>query len=327
MKLLFRVDCNYKIGFGHFSRCLNLARTFLANLQALEILFVGNYNSFSLQLLKTYQISFEYVESDCFDVVFPMSIHLFDLTFIDTYLLSQDQLNSLRRVSDRLIFLDDSGDLDYDGFFCVINFRHNADKLFAYKSKYSLLGSQYLILKPELVAVRNTKESYHGSFSKLLLFTGGSPLHHDYISNVIEFLCCKVPETQITHVGAPALCNSSYCNYTNVRPCHDIETYLTSTDVVINTGGLFKYESSFCCIPTASFYTSALQASDSQILSVAGLHADLGPIESFDPLSPPASFVTFVDDAGHRFSLSSSSISTFLQNPTLNLVRSLTRLL
>ena len=326
MNLLFRVDCNSKTGFGHFSRCLNLARTFKHYHQGVNITFVGNYNGFSLNLLRFYNIKCESIELDDFSIVFPSIVDCFDLIFLDTYLLSEDRLDSLRGISERLVFIDDSGVLDYNGFFCVINFRHNAQHLFKYQSQHSLLGSQYLIIKPELTSVRNKKNIFW-QFFKTLLFTGGTPLNEFYLSNVMEFLSRFAPQTVVTHVGNPSLSHLSYNNYINVSPSHDIEDHLVNTDVAVNTGGLFKYESSYCCIPTASFSTTALQATDSQILATAGLHADLGSILTFDPLNPPTSLTRFVDDSVFRTSLVSTSISKHPQIPTLKLVTALCHLI
>ena len=79
--MLFRVDCNSKTGFGHFSRCLNLARTFKHYHQGVNITFVGNYNGFSLNLLRFYNIKCESIELDDFSIVFPSIVDCFDLIF------------------------------------------------------------------------------------------------------------------------------------------------------------------------------------------------------------------------------------------------------
>lgn len=327
MKILFRVDCNNETGFGHFSRCLNLARTFTCNHVNSQILFAGNYNKFSRSLLDYYNISFECISWEKFEIIFPWPVDSYDLVFIDTYLICQDKLNSLRAISSRLVFIDDSACLDFSHFFCVINFRHNADLLFSYQSHYSFLGSQYLILKPELMEIRNQKSNYSGSFVNLLLFTGGAPLPAEHLFSLVELLSHISPETKITHIGNLTSSPPLSANYKNVIPTPDIESYLLGTDVAINTGGLFKYESSYSCVPTASFFISTLQASDSKVLAEAGLHADLGSILTFDPRKPSATFLRFVLDSDYRQSLVSSSLSTYCQNPTLNLVSSLIKLI
>ena len=52
---LIRCDANKNNGFGHFSRCLNLARGIKHKLPKAKIVFLGDYDNIPTQLIEKYK--------------------------------------------------------------------------------------------------------------------------------------------------------------------------------------------------------------------------------------------------------------------------------
>lgn len=319
MKIIFRVDANRVSGFGHFSRCLNLCRTWQASTSALETLFVGNYEQFAMQALKTYQINFIRLDSTDFSTLLPSDLGRPDLALFDSYQLSQEHLNYLTTCDFRSIILDDSCALNYEGVFGVINFRLDADILYQYAAKHSFLGKDFFIVKPEIVNIRAKDRVLKDKAVKVLLFTGGAFSDTQVISSIVHAIYRVSPKIEITHIGHLGLGQAG--NYEYVAPNPLIENYLAGCDVLLNVGGLIKYESSFSLTPTASFSTTKLQLDDSKIMEAKGLHYNLGDVKNMvnEQWLSPLTEVFLNTECRHR--LVQNSRRFFSDNPTLHLIQ------
>ena len=58
LRLLIRCDANQRVGLGHFSRCLNIARSLKESNPNIYIKFCGEFNKFSISLLSQNNISY-----------------------------------------------------------------------------------------------------------------------------------------------------------------------------------------------------------------------------------------------------------------------------
>lgn len=319
MKIIFRVDANKVSGFGHFSRCLNLCRTWKASTSALEALFVGNYEEFALQALKTYEINSIRLDLPDFSTLLPSDLGRPDVALFDSYQLSQSHLNYLATCDFRSIILDDSCALNFEGIFGVINFRLDADILYQYSAKHSFLGKDFFIVKPELVKLRAKGRAPKDKALKVLLFTGGALSDNHVIESIANCILRVSPKIEITHIGQVGLRRVN--NYQYVAPNPLIENYFAGCDVLLSAGGVIKYESAFSLIPTASFSTTKLQLDDSIILESKGLHCHLGDVKNIinEKWLSPLTEVLLNTECRHR--LVKNSKGFFNDNPTLHLIK------
>lgn len=325
MRLVFRVDCNQKTGFGHLSRVINLCRTWRDSGGIKDFVFIGNYNQFALKMLNRYDLPCEELSTDDFSDLGFKNITSGDIVLIDSYLLTQSQLEQVVAMSNPLILIDDECLLDYAGVDIVINFRFNAEKLYHYNSDYSLLGIDYFIIKPELVSLRERRmdTSKDLVLKKLLLFFGGGFSDSVFISNVISHLNQLSVSTEIILLGAHENVKG---RFVRLLPTPDFHKHLEHIDGLINAGGVIKYESSFSLIPTGSFSTTDLQNEDSKILKNHGVHEDFGLVENVI-LTENMVFDSFITDISNREWLIRNCRQMYSNSPTLNLTKRLNEIL
>lgn len=274
MFFLFRCDANSQSGFGHFSRCLNLARSIQENIPQSKLSFYGNFNAFSIQLFNKYNIPFYHTADSNFveDVSFLDIVS--DFIIIDSYLFNQTYVdlvtNSLK--NQKLILIDDTCLLNYHNVDLVINFRLNAQVLYNYNSKNTALGLEYFISKPEFKTIRlnNIIQNTPTTIKKVLLFLGGA------VNSEVSFELADCIQSIDSSLEITIICSETKSNYNTISPTFEIEKFYSNTDFIINGGGLTKYEGSYCLIPSASLSMNELQYKDSQILSNEGLIFDLG---------------------------------------------------
>ena len=90
-KILFRCDQNEFSGFGHFSRCLNLARHFAIG-NKFKVSFLGNYSDFAIELLNKYEISYKNIEEKKFEKFETEIFSQHNYVLFDSYFIDQDYI-------------------------------------------------------------------------------------------------------------------------------------------------------------------------------------------------------------------------------------------
>tara|TARA_A100000171_G_C2140533_1_gene155440 strand:+ start:12785 stop:13765 length:981 start_codon:yes stop_codon:yes gene_type:complete len=326
MKLVFRVDCNAKTGFGHLSRVISLCRTWVSFGGLTDYVFIGNYNEFGKKILSSYSMPYVHVETGDFSELNLGKLNSDDVVLIDSYLMRQSQLDSLVKSGVKVILIDDECLLNYIGVYAVINFRFNAEKLYSYNSEYTFLGVEYLIVKPELVELRASKLNFESdqSINNILLFFGGGFDDSQFISGIIKHINSRLPEVVIMLLGD---FKNVRGKFNQVKSTPHFHKYLVNVDALINAGGLIKYEASYSLIPTGSFSTSPLQYEDSKVLSHFGVHSNFGLIEDSSVLNNNINFNTFLNEISVRKELYQNAKVKYHNSPTLNLVEKLNKIL
>lgn len=323
MKVVFRVDANPDSGFGHFSRCLSLARTWLNMLEHTEIAFVGNYTEFAIGLFNQYHIAYKLIEEPDYSNLHNHLLIDANIVVFDSYNLTQQQLEIIVKSPYKSILIDDDCKLDYKGIDAVVNFRFDAEKMYHYKSNNQYLGTNYFLIKPEIVALRKINESktVH-PVNNILLFFGGGFSNENFLVNLIKFINKELPHVKPKLIYSSPLKQVDYpINYEYVKPTLHIEKLLEKTDLIINGGGLIKYEATFALIPTATISTTSLQFKDSVILEQFGVHNNAGLIDSFSMEIIYNKLSTIIHNEVYRKNLVNKCREEYTDNPTLNLIK------
>lgn len=297
--LAIRCDANHVSGFGHVSRCVSLARHIRTVLPKAKIEFIGDYSPFAIEVIqgygfdaKTYLGGFESVSGHIFQQA--------EWVILDSYLYKQDYLNALNSLGKKNIVIDDECLLDFSDVDWVWNFRFGAEE-FPYSSKNKALGSNYFITKPELYDLRNRRHMYDDTESKsiLLFFSGSdSKLTHPIAEKTATILLETYPNVQILYISKKALNvpESFRDRIELIEPTIHIEQIYERADFVINGGGLTKYESAFCMIPSASVSLTELQYEDSKYLEKIGILYNLGLIDDLDEQTFKDQLIRFVSN-------------------------------
>ena len=105
-EFLFKCDCNEESGFGHFSRCLNLARWLLLKDNDFEITFLGDYNAFALLLLNKYTLDYLVASKEYSFDPEPITLKAseYHTLICDSYLINQEFVDTLTNQNFKSVF-------------------------------------------------------------------------------------------------------------------------------------------------------------------------------------------------------------------------------
>jgi len=269
-RIVFNCNQTKQQGFGHFFRCLNFARH-LKRENKFLISFTGRFSPFSSSTLKeeNFRILPLKCDKDLFDLV-----SNFDFIVTDRYDINQDHLDKLScNKLIKSIVLDDFYKLDFSNHDLIVNFRVGINYQYC-RVKNKALGENFFIYKPELDKIRSNYQ-FRPVVNKLLFFGTGTNKSNSKFNELPAFLISEFPQLKIIHITNQPLDISSE-QYIPKAYTNSIETFFQGIDAIINGGGLIKYESAFCGIPSATLSITRDQNEDTEILADKGLLFNLG---------------------------------------------------
>lgn len=276
-KFFIRVDANKNIGFGHFYRCLELAKEFV------------NKNVIPVFILKHYAKSvIEIIEANDFE---------YELLAFNSKTTNREEVSYIKKLKKahnaRVIFLDIDHKLykedntayeiylkEVDSFFYTIMFGDFSPIKFypdmiivpyvgaqVYHSELEnslnkkLLGEEYFILRKEFL---NYKKEYsiREKVSNIVVTMGGSNPSFS-IEKAIESIIqtsfigeCTIivgKEAKIDFNGLVEKMKSTPIEFSFVYNNSRFIEYLLKSDIVFTNSGLTKYETLYLGIPTFTF--------------------------------------------------------------------------
>lgn len=315
-------NCNQtsKNGLGHFFRCINLAKHISSSFNY-KIVFIGNYSSFSKKILKKNKFVFfgstskktidEYISNT-------------DILITDRYDINQEYLNFLSlKTHIKKVFIDDFNLLDYSGQDLVVNFRVGVSD-YKYKSKKSLLGPNYFIYDPNLVDVQKNF-CFSDKVNSVLLYGTATNIKNSLFNKIPEILLNKFDDIVITHLVNDKI-PFRHHRYKQINFTKNISNFLKNSDIIINGGGLIKYESAFCGIPAASLSTTFDQHQDTIILEKNNLLFNLGYIEESDIESISKNLEDFISNSKIRNAINRNCKKIFTKDSINNLIKNINEL-
>jgi UDP-2,4-diacetamido-2,4,6-trideoxy-beta-L-altropyranose hydrolase len=298
-RILIRCDCDGSVGYGHFSRCLSLARVLRASARSAQVVFWGRYDAFAERTLRRYRMARlklaarGYGERDA-----PAALSAsrdFDLLLIDSYRPAQAYLDALSNRSCKLAVMDDRHALDLSRADLAICFRAGAERR-PHGARREALGLRYLIVKPELRAIRRRNLARRPRpIRGALVFFSGREAGPAMLGKAVHATLLALPEAQVRYItpdGRP-LAGLARAQARGPRP--DIERLYAEADLVVTGGGLVKYEAAYCGIPNVALSQTALQHQDTRVLAARHLTHDLGLAQGFDVAAVARRLARFAD--------------------------------
>ena len=280
---LIRCDANKNNGFGHFSRCLNLARGIRQKLPKARIVFLGDYDNVPTQLIEKYKMVKKALFNSINDEVnFSRD---FDYFILDSYYIDQNYIDRYCEEPIKFIKIDDFNDLNLEQVEVVVNFCLRGTSM-KYRSKKQYLGVTYFPVSEEfkLLRVKNMSQ-FKDRVDKVLVFLGAADKHNTSFKMVklLDKVLNNATISLITVQDQIQLHNSKNNNEIEYLPLSsDMGKYLEKADVVITGGGLTKYECAYSCIPNASLTQTVEQDEEVQTFAKAGLTYYLGMAVNLD---------------------------------------------
>lgn len=278
-EIIIRCDANEQNGYGHFSRCLNIARGIKENAPNVTIIFCGNYSKEGVRMLNHYRFSQIPFKPHNPKSAKNLSKFLYntDCLILDTYLITQNYIDELCGKKYKFVVIDDYNQFNLSKVDLVANFSMDAINM-NYRTKEQALGLNYFPFKPELKKIRENKlKSFSDKMSNILVIIGGYDKFKtgNKIVGIIDNLIIGASVTMISKDDAekPTMKN----NTLKILPFQNkIETLYSIADIVISGGGFSKYESAFCCIPNGNTPQTPEELLDSKILSLQGISYTIG---------------------------------------------------
>ena len=241
--ILFKTECNEKIGFGHLKRCINFSKQFS---KSTLIYFLLNENNIVKKILhysKIKNISFFKNYNQKLDNKFLQKFSKYKKIMIyDSYKLKQKIIDRDLKVFDKVGYIDDIGKNFISDF--VINYSIEKNK-YKYRSKKIFLGKKYLPLQNLDLKKGKSIQSYF-----TILFTFGA-LDHYNLSKKLFINLNKISKNLkfIIIIGAFYKNKKGLIkflnNFNNVKIVispYDIQKYINNADLIICAGGMTVYE-------------------------------------------------------------------------------------
>lgn len=241
--IIIRTLGGKEIGYGHFYRCLSLAKGIILLKKDVRIIFILNEEL--VELLKG--TGFEFVVSNNLNEDFNIIEGLYvDLFIFDSYLGDNEYLKTINKKT-KLMLVDDNNDI-YDSSIPDILYNGNifAPKLgYPYvKDQLQLLGSKYLVMKEEYWNNSQNENIYKEG---VLVTTGGS----DKYGVMVRILgAIKAEGVKIRAVIGPGYSDEYIKEVEDMRTenveliykPNSLKGYINSSKVVITAGGSTVYE-------------------------------------------------------------------------------------
>lgn len=241
--ILIRTLGGKGIGYGHYYRCLSLAKAILYLNKNIDIIFLIN-NELVTQIKNT---NFKYILENNLEEDYRIIEELkVDLFIFDSYLGSNEYLKEVKKKT-RLMLIDDNNDI-YNSLIPDILYNGNihAKKLNynMVKGQLALLGSEYLIMREEYW---DSKLNIFDKKEGILITTGGTDEYGVAYKIVSEI---KDLGVKIRVIIGPSYKDDyikeiekiSNKNIELVYSPNSLKNYLSYSEIVITAGGSTIYE-------------------------------------------------------------------------------------
>ena len=319
-KIAFNCNQTKKQGLGHFFRCLNLAKH-MSILRNCNIYFLGEFSSFSNKILN--ELGFKIIKVNSKKAI-ESYIDDFDILITDRYDIDQDYLNFLANNKEiKKVFIDDFNVLDFTQQDLVINFRVGASA-FNYNSKDYALGPEYFIYTPILSKIRMNYK-FRNDVNLVLFYGTSTNQSNSFFMKLPQYLIKTYKNINVIHL-TNHLSFFKHKRYKTINLNPDIEKHFETADIIINGGGLIKYEAAFCGIPSATLSTTIEQHEDTLVLEKENLLYNLGCQTNTEKINLEEKLNCFIQDSVLRQSLYEEGRKFFKPRSITNLINKINEL-
>lgn len=282
---LIACDGNATVGYGHLSRCLNLARA-LAQLGQ-RWAFAGQVDLTAGRLLAAEGLPGHVIELSAGPIHRLVASLGASRALLDTYRLPDTAYTSWPLEGPRLITFDDFGRTPLARAALGINFTVAAPALpYSLPPERLALGPGYFPVRPELAALRRARQPRpEAPLSRWLVLLSRSAQALAHVHTIIAALAAHREVACIQLVSdTPELHRAEWLRALpsdalvelRVSPFVPAEQLYAEADAVITGGGLAKYEAAYLGLPNATRSLTADQAGETVTFAARGLTLDLG---------------------------------------------------
>lgn len=231
------------IGYGHFYRCLSLAKALMLSEKKIEIIFIINEELADLIENTSFEFIISNKLSEDIGIINNMDIGLF---IFDSYLGNDRYLRKIKKKT-KLMLIDDNNDI-YDSAIPDVIYNGN---IYAQNLGYvrlnrqiQLLGSKYLIMREDYWD--NISDENVGK--EMILATTGGTDEHGIMVKLINSI--KAADTEVGIIIGPgykedyikAIEANKTENMELIYKPNSLKKYIDNSKIVITAGGSTVYE-------------------------------------------------------------------------------------
>ena len=326
MRVIFRVDSSGEIGFGHLSRCINLAEELRT--RGNDVTFVcrdlvgAGISSLEERLFRTVLLPRTTgAVSESIDVAESISALAGtrpDWVVLDSYSLGFDWETAIRPFVEKIVVIDDLADRKHNcELFLDQNYTARSQESYVSrvsKSAQFLIGPRYALLDSQFRQLRITKKVLLRKPLKVLVFAGGSD-QKDLTGKAINALS-EFDSTELTVDVVVGASNARLKDYERSIVRENIQLHqsgsnfaqlMSNADIAIGAGGTTSWERMCLGVPSIVVSVATNQEPACLKLSQDGLMKYLGRIEDTADSTITGAVRKILDDDTKLLSLSESN--------------------
>ncbi|WKD24686.1 glycosyl transferase [Pseudoalteromonas sp. KG3] len=285
---MFYCNASKRTGYGHLSRCLNIAREISDFLNKGTVHFIGEFDSFSK--VRINNLGFGLLSD--IPQLKQTSVFIFD-----DYTIDKSIFIDVKEMGHKVCIIDDFDQYNFDFADLIINFRFNAHK-FCMQTPAHRLGLGFFSFSEELTQLRTRKmmQPRKEKLDTVLIFIGGDDrfgVANKVIEAIDQLLIGKrifLLSKQSNHI------NMKHNTIEIVNFVENMSNLYECVDLVINGGGLTKYESGYCLLPNCAISQTSEQHLDTIELAHANLTFDLGLADGIEVNELVYKMKLFIDE-------------------------------
>lgn len=241
--IIIRTLGGKEIGYGHFYRCLSLAKALILSEKKIEIIFLINDELVDLIKNTSFNFLMSNNLSEDINVIFQIDVNLF---IFDSYLGNNQYLRKIKKRT-KLMLIDDNNDI-YDTTIPDIIYNGNVfaeDLGYPYvEGQIQLIGSKFLIMREEYWDNSNDEDIDN---QIILVTTGGTDEYGIAVKIINEI---KTVDVNIGIIIGPGY-KEDYIkiiekikteNMRLIYKPNSLKKYINYSKVVITAGGSTVYE-------------------------------------------------------------------------------------
>jgi len=278
MNILFRVDCNQEVGFGHMSRCNLIAKYMSSKLNSNIFFLSRNYNcqnfkqNFLTKKIINYKSKKFSFKKDLIKTINVIKKKKIDIVILDNYSCNKRWCNEIKKLTKKLVIIDDGLKSKYKA---DLYLNYNFYKSNNYRNK--LLGYKYFPIDKRYIFVKKKKNILKND----ILINLGSGNFKNYIKILINhFENLKlIKKIIIIGKGVNKISNKNI-RIKYIKNYSFLGDYIKNSRICIGSGGLNLVERLFLKKKNIVFSTAKHQEKICNYLHKKNFIKYLGSIKS-----------------------------------------------
>ncbi len=293
MKVYIITECNSKVGYGHFSRCISLYHAFKErNIEPIFIIDGDENIKDAVDTEKIYLFNWVKKNRKLYELIDGA-----DLAIFDSYSFNESIACKISEIVKFPVFIDDNNRINYPKGVVINSSAHAKYLNYPINSKiYYLLGPEYSMLKK---IFWDTPDKILKEQIETIMITLGTTDNYNLTPKLIDFLDEKVSSIKKKVIIGKYFKNIEEIRNMKKKKCELIyfpdaermKKIMLKADVAITAGGQTSYELASLSVPSIIITVVDHQVQSAEKLAKMGIAFYAGWCENRDLLNKILEFI------------------------------------